>query len=191
VDTERIDGTERIITMSIFWPRILAGIAAMIAALDRGDVDEAARQGMLAGPVVVERALSAASRSSRIAAIAAAPSVEDRAELLPALARAAASADRRTAIPAARAARVIAGELAGHELPDDLAPGDVEEWRLAFEALARDGDRFVEVRVLALGIATALAHTVDPSAAGFDVAALAKDPDPAVRSEAAGYAGSH
>jgi hypothetical protein len=172
--------------MSIFWPRIFAGIAAMTAAFDRGDVDEASRQGMLAGPVVVERALTAAARSSRLAAIAAAPSVEDRPELLPALARAATSPDRRTAIPAARAASTIARELAAHALPDDLAPGDVEEWRIAFEGLARDRDHFVEIRLLALATATSLAHAVDPSAAGFDVASMANDPDPAVRAEAAG-----
>jgi hypothetical protein len=186
VDTERIDGTERIITMSIFLPRIFAGIAAMTAALERGDVDEVARQGALAGPAVVERAVEAPARSTRLAAIAAAPSVEDRAELLPALARAAGSADRRTAIPAARAARTIARELAAHELADDLAPADLEDWRAAFEALARDRGRFVEVRVLALATASALAHAVDPSAAGFDVALFAKDPDPAVRAEASG-----
>jgi hypothetical protein len=187
--TERNDGTERIITMSNFSLEMLgvlaAGIGSMTAAMDRGDRDEAARQGMLAGPVVVERALEAPVRSTRLAAIAAAPTVEDRAELLPALARLAAGPDRRTALPAARAARAIARELAAHELPDDLAPADLDEWRTSFEQLARDPDHFIEARVLALDTATALAHTIDPTAAGFDLAALAADPDPALRAEAA------
>jgi len=162
-----------------------AGIGTMTAAMDRGDVDEAARQGMLAGPAVVERALASPARETRLAAISAAPGVEDRAELLPALAAAAGGADRRTAIPASASARTIARELAAHELADDLAPTDVEAWRAAFETLARRRDRFVEVRVLALDTAASLAHAIDPTAAGFDVAALAADPDPAVRDEAA------
>src|SRR5690349_13673504 len=99
-----------------------AGIASMTAAMSRGDIDEAARQGALAGPVVVEKALHSANRATRLAGIAAAPAVADRAELLPALADAAAGPDRRTAIPAARAALAIANELVAHELPDDLAP---------------------------------------------------------------------
>jgi len=156
----------------------VAGIASMTAAIDRGDVDEAARQGVLAGPAVVERALDSKVRSTRLAGIAAAPAVEDRAELLPALARAAADADRRTAIPAVLAARAIARELAARDaLPDDLAPADVEAWRAEFEKLARDRDRLVEVRVAALATAEALG--------GFDASALAADPDPDVREAAA------
>ena len=175
--------------MSIFSLEILgvlaAGIGSMTAAMDRGDVDEAARQGMLAGPAVVEHALEAPARATRLAAIAAAPSVEDRAELLPSLSRLAAGPDRRTAIPAARAARAIAHELASHDLPDDLAPADLDEWRSSFELIARTPAHFIEVRLLALDTATALAHTIDPTAAGFDVAAVAADPDAAIRAEAA------
>jgi hypothetical protein len=157
----------------------------MTSAMQRGDRDEAARQGMLAGPGVVERALASPMRATRLAAIAAAPSVEDRAELLAALALTAGGPDRRTAVPAARAARTIARELAGHELPDDLAPADVESWRAAFEAIGRDRAHFVEVRVLALDTARWLAHATDRSAAGFDFAALAADPDPDVAAAAA------
>ncbi|MGE5187357.1 MAG: hypothetical protein ACM31C_35165 [Acidobacteriota bacterium] len=163
----------------------LAGIASMTSAFERGDLDEAARQGALAGPVVVERALASATRATQLAAIVAAPAVEDRAELLPALARVAGGPDRRTAIPAARAARTIARELAKQGLPDDLAPGDLDDWRAAFETIARGHDHFVEVRVIALDTASALAHVVDPSALGFDRDAFAKDPDPALRTEAA------
>ena len=163
----------------------LAGIASMTSAFDRGDLDEAVRQGQLAGPVVVEQALGSARRSTQLAAIASAPVVEDRAELLAALARVASGADRRTAIPAVRAAKTIARELAGRGLPDDLAPADVEEWRAAFEAIARGKDHFVEVRVLALDTAATLAHVVDPTALGFDREAFASAPDPALRTEAA------
>ncbi len=156
----------------------------MTAALDRGDLDEAARQGALAGPVVVERALESPARATRLAAIVAAPSIEDSAELLPALARAAAAGDRRSAIPAAQAARTIARELAHHELADDLAADDVEPWRAAFEALARGRDRFVEVRLAALDTASALAHVADPAALGFALDAMLSDRDPAVRAAA-------
>src|SRR5688572_25889343 len=89
--TERIDGTERIITMSIFSLGFFgvaavvgaAGIGAMTDALDRGDRDEASRQGVLAGPVAVEQALANPVRTTQLAGIIAAPRVEARAELLP------------------------------------------------------------------------------------------------------------
>ena len=156
----------------------------MTAAIDRGDVDEAARQGSLAGPVVVEQALAAKARSTVLAGIAAAPATEDRAELLPALARVAGGPDRRTAVPAAAAAKTIAIELSRHELPDDLAPGDVDDWRAIFAELARKPDHFVEVRLAALDAAAALAHVADPSALGFDPSLLS-DVDPRIAAEAA------
>ncbi len=158
-----------------------AGIATMTAAFERGDVDEASRQGVLAGPVVVERALISPKRSSRLAAVAAAPMVEARPELLPALATLAASGDRRSAIPAARAARTIARELAHQELADDLDSGDLAAWRGSFEALATNTNRYIEVRVLALDTITALAAAEDPTALGYDLAAALGDPDPAYR----------
>jgi hypothetical protein len=156
----------------------------MTAALERGDLDEAARQGSLAGPVVVEHALESPARASKLAAIVAAPTVEDRAELLPALARAAASGDRRIAIPAAQAARTIAREVAHRELADDLAADDVEQWRAAFETIARGGERFVEVRLAALDTASSLAHVADPAALGFTLEVVLADRDPAVRAAA-------
>jgi hypothetical protein len=156
---------------------------SMVAALARGDLDEVARQGAIAGPAAVEKSLAGPGRDSVLAGIVAAPAVEDRAELLPALARVAAGPDRRTAIPAARAARTIAAELAAHELPDDLAPGDVDDWRARFAELALARDHFVEVRIAALDAASSLAHVNDPAALGFD-AALLTDPDPLVAAEA-------
>lgn len=155
----------------------VAGMASMRAALDRGDLDEAARQGALAGPAVIERALSAPDRSARLAAIAAAPIAADRAELLEPLARAAAGADRRVAIPAARAARQIARDLTRHDLPDDLAAEDLATWRHTWAELAGDRDRFIELRVLALDTAAAL----DATGPGLDLAAALADPDPAFR----------
>jgi hypothetical protein len=155
---------------------LAAAIASMTAAFERGDLDEAARQGALAGPAIVERALASPIRATRLAAIVAAPAVEDSVELLPALARVAAGADRRTSIPAARAARTIALAFAKHELADDLAPDDVQSWRSEFETIARAADHAVEVRVAALETANALG--------GFDLAVLA-DPDPDVALAAA------
>jgi hypothetical protein len=166
-----------------------AGIASMRAAIDRGDLEEAARQGSLAGPVVIEQALAAPDRSARLAAIAAAttatPVVTGRAELLPALARAATGPDRRTAIPAARAAREIARSLYGParaagaevDLPDDLAPADVAAWRQMWAELAARRDLWIELRVLALDTAAAL----DPGGAGVELGAALADPDPAYR----------
>jgi len=154
-----------------------AVIAAMRAAYERGDLDEAARRGALAGPAVVERALASSDRVTQLAAIAAAPIVEDRAELLGPLARVAGGADRRTAQAAAAAARAIAGELARSGRPDDLAPGDLAAWQAAWAELALRGDRWIEVRVAALDAAAAL----DPGGTGVELGAALRDPDPAFR----------
>lgn len=152
-----------------------ASLASMKAAMQRGDLDEASRQGVLAGPAVVEAALASPDRATRLAGIAAVTAVDDRAELLDALAKVAAGPDPRTAIPAARAARTIAGEFARTELPDDLAPADVVAWRDRWSALALARDRWVEVRTLAVEVALAL----DPT--GMPFAAVLAEPDPAVR----------
>ena len=156
----------------------------MTDAFERGDLDEASRQGVLAGPAVIERALASPARTSRLAAITAAAAVDDRAELLPTLATQAAGADRRTAIPAAVAARKIARELATEDLPDDLGTDDVQAWRGVFEQLARNANRFVEVRVLALDTAHALAQLSDPDNPGFDLKVMLGDPDPGIRAAA-------
>ena len=152
-----------------------SGIAAMRAAIDRGDIDEAARAGAAAGPTVIEQALAAPDRSAKLAGIAAAPLAEDRAELLPALARLAAGPDRRVAIPAADAARTIARDFARHGRPDDIADADVIVWRDTWWTLARRRDRWIAVRILALDVAT----TLDPTA--IDLPTALTDPDPAYR----------
>lgn len=158
-----------------------SAVAAMRAALEHGDLDEAARRGAIAGPSVVERALADPDRTTRLAAITAAPLVEDRAELLAALARVAGGPDRRTAIPAAGAARTIARELARQGRPDDLAQDDLATWRGAWAGLAMRSDRWIELRLLALDTAAAL----DPAGVGVDLGAALHDPDPAFRRAAA------
>ena len=163
---------------------LAAGIASLTAALDRGDLDEAARQGALAGPATVARALEAPARGTLLAGIVAAPAVEDAPELVPALTRVAAGPDRRTAIPAARAAREIARELARREIADDLAADELATWSRDLAALAADPARFVEVRTAALDAAAALAHVADPSALGFELPSMLADRDPAVRTAA-------
>lgn len=170
--------------MSIFLLKFLgaaAGIASMTAAVERGDPDEAARQGAMAGPRVVDQALRSKVRETVLAGIVAAPVCEDRAELLVPLARVAGGGDRRTAIPAARAARTIAEQLAKKELADDIAADDVQAWRDAYEQLALGKGRLIEVRVAALETAAALGHVGDPMALGFDLAKVMVDPDPALR----------
>jgi hypothetical protein len=154
-----------------------AAMAAMRAAIERGDLDEAARQGALAGPAVVERALASRDRRIQLAAVAAAPIVEDRAELLAPLARLAGGADPRTAVAAAQAARAIARELAHRDRPDDLAADDLAAWQAAWAALALRGDHGIELRLAALDTAAAL----DPAGIGVDLAAALRDPDPAFR----------
>jgi hypothetical protein len=170
--------------MSIFLLKFLgaaAGIASMTAAVERGDLDEAARQGAMAGPAVVEQALRSKMRETVLAGIVAAPASEDRAELLVPLARVAGGGDRRTAIPAARAARAIAEQLAKNPLADDIAADDVQAWRDAYEQLALAKGRLIEVRIAALETAAALGHVGDPTALGFDLAKVMADPDPALR----------
>ncbi|HEY1552945.1 MAG TPA: hypothetical protein VGG28_34180 [Kofleriaceae bacterium] len=156
-------------------------VALMVAALDRGDLDEVARQGALAGPATVEKALGSHDRAEQLAAIVAAPAVEDRAELLPALARVAAANDRRVAIPAAHAALTIARDFAKRDRPDDLAADDVESWRASFEAIAKTPSALIETRVIALDVAHALAR----DRLGFELAPMLADPDPDVMLAAA------
>lgn len=156
-------------------------VALMVAALDRGDLDEVARQAELAGPTAVEHALGSHDRAVVIAAIVGAPAVEDRAELLPALARVAAANDRRVAIPAARAALAIARDFTKRDRPDDVAADDVDGWRASFEAIARSPDALIETRMIALDVAHALAR----DGVGFELAALLADPDPDVMLAAA------
>lgn len=168
------------------------------AAFERGDLDEAQRQGGLAGPVVIERmlrlgvhrdgsmALAAgknADRSSVLAAIAAAPFVEDRAELLLALADLAAGPDRRTAVPAALAASRIARQMITTPPADDIAPDDVVTWRDRYAMIAMDRSRWIEVRTAALEVASALSATPAIASAeiGVALADALKDPDPAFR----------
>src|ERR1043166_1345774 len=60
--------------LGVGWPALLlavaTAIAAMRAAVERGDLDEAARIGANAGPSVVERALMSRDRSTQLAGIA-------------------------------------------------------------------------------------------------------------------------
>ncbi|MBA3453280.1 MAG: hypothetical protein H0T42_09335 [Deltaproteobacteria bacterium] len=182
-----------------------AGIGSMKAAMEAGDLERAAHQGVLAGPLVVDQALTSADRATRMAGIAAAPATDDRIELLEALAAAAAGPDRRTAIPAAHAGRAIAREIArdvtATDLPDDVAPEDVLRWRDAWGDIARDRTRWIDVRVIALDVAAALdasahASTAGSTAAGsktttsgrlitgsigIDLEVALGDPDPAFR----------
>lgn len=156
----------------------------MTDAYERGDLDEATRQGVNAGPAVVEAGLTSAALGTQLAAIAAAPLVEARAELLPALATLAAGPDRRTAIPAAAAAKAIARDFSQRELPDDIAIDDVTTWRALFDSIARNAEHPIEARVLALDTVASLAVVLDPRAIGFDLQIALGDRDPAYRAAA-------
>lgn len=178
-----------------------ASVATMKAAIERGDVDEASRQGVLAGPAIVEAALASPDRATVLAGIAAASRVEDRAELLEPLATIARGPDRRTAIPAVRAAAQIARELAHHEPADDIADADIVAWRDRFSDIALDRTRWIEVRVLAIDTAVYLERSrlaasgtpLDPTRAdgiGVPLVASLADPDPAIRRAALAHAPS-
>lgn len=177
-----------------------AGIASMKTAMEAGDLERAAHQGVLAGPLVVEQALTSPDRATRMAGIAAATATDDRIELLEPLAAEAAGPDRRTAVPAATAGRTIAREVARDvsqgDLPDDIAPEDILRWRDRWGEIAVDRTRWIEVRVVALDVAAALDASVHASSAGataptsgrmttggigIDLAAALADPDPAFR----------
>jgi hypothetical protein len=189
------------VTASALAPVVLAapGRASLIAAFERGDLDETERQGELAGPSIVEQLLrlgvrrdgsiivSAGKNTDRtavLAAIAAAPYVEDRAELLLPLADLAAGPDRRTAIPAALAAGRIARQMISTPPADDIAADDVATWRDRYAAIAMDSSRWIEVRTAALEAAAALsaAPILAPNdGIGVVLADALKDPDPAFR----------
>ncbi len=172
----------------------LAVAAALIAVAARGQADQApparpgpidlerARAASAAAPTTtIERDLGAADRRVRLAAVASAPAAAQPDELLDELAVAAGGWDRTVAIAAARSARTIARALAGAGprltpgalVDDDRAAGAVAAWR----ALAARGDRWADVRVLALETAVTLAG----NAVEVDLAALAVDDDPEVR----------
>lgn len=170
-----------------------AGIASMKTAMEAGDIERAAHQGVLAGPFVVEQALGSPDRATRFAGIAAAPATDERIELLEALAAAAAGPDRRSAIPAAHAGRTIAREVARDvaqsDLPDDIAPEDVLRWRDAWGDIALDRTRWIEVRVLALDVAAALDASAHISTSGSQAAATAPNtaaPAPGATSTSSG-----
>jgi hypothetical protein len=131
-------------------------LATMKAALEKGDLDEASRQGVLAGTAIVEAALASPDRAIVLAGITAAPRVEARAELLEPLAKIARGPDRRTAIPATRAAVQIARELSQQDVTDDIADADIVAWRDHFSEIAIDRARWIEVRVLAVDAAAYL-----------------------------------
>lgn len=156
----------------------------MTDAYERGDTDEATRQAVNAGPATVETGLTSASLGTQLAAISAAPLVEQSPELLTALATLAAGPDRRTAIPAAAAAKAIARELSQRELPDDIAVDDVTTWRALFDSIARNGEHPIETRVLALDTVSSLAIVLEPEAMGFDLQVALGDRDPAYRAAA-------
>jgi len=150
--------------VSVGWISVIAvgiaGVASMRAAIDQGDLDEAARQGALAGPAVIEQALVAKDRPTRLAAILAAPLADGGFDLLEALSQVAIDPDRRVAIPAARAARAIAYELSRHDIPDDIAVADLAQTRDIWVAIAIDRERPITLRVLALETAAAIDRLV-------------------------------
>lgn len=149
-----------------------------VTALRRaGATDTGALAGALRSP-------AAATVLGAIVAAEAAPAAW---ELLGPLAELAGGWDRRTAAPAARAAARIARGLDGDSaIAGDVPDDRLEELALAWQTLAGRGDRWSDVRVHALEVATRLARARLATAesppdetAGLLGAAL--DPDPQLR----------
>ncbi len=147
---------------------ILAAVAAMLggaparaelgARYERGDLD-ALRGVGAAGRVDLAHALHAGDRATVLGAILAAEAAPAAWELLGPLAVVAAGWDRSTAAPAARGAARIARALDGdaailHDLDDDRLEALGARW----SALAARADRWTDVRVHALEVATRLAR---------------------------------
>lgn len=75
---------------------------------------------------------------------------------------------------------MIATELAQHDLPDDLAPADLLQYRDAWAALALDRERWISLRVYALDTAAAL-DRLATSGIGIALPSALTDPDPSFR----------
>jgi len=156
------------------------------AAWRAGDVAGLRRAGA-ADTGELAAALRGGDAAVVLGAVVAAEAAPDAWELLMPLAEVAGGWDRRTAAPAARAGARISRMLDGdaailHDLPDDRLEAIGQAW----EALARRADRWSDVRVHALEVATRVARaraaTADDAiddAAGL-LAAI-NDADPQVR----------
>ncbi|HTJ40470.1 MAG TPA: hypothetical protein VL463_00180 [Kofleriaceae bacterium] len=151
-------------------------ILPVVAAFDRGDHDEVAREGAKLGAA----GLAPLLRSDRAdAAIEAAASAPDGYELLVDLAAVAGGWDRARAAPAARVAAHIADAMddaTERDLPDDALAAAQDAWA----AIARAPDRWADVRVHALEVAAHVARARH-AGLGYDLAAFLHDPDPEVR----------
>jgi hypothetical protein len=162
-----------------------AARADLGTAYQAGDIAGLRRAG--AGGEDVARALRSGDRATVQGAIVAAEAVPDAWALLGPLADLAGSWDRATAAPAARAAARIARSLDG----DAAIVGDVPDDRLAtygaaWQAIADRGDRWGDVRVHALEVATHVYRARSATADDLiDVAApllaAAADADPQLR----------
>jgi hypothetical protein len=162
----------------------------LTAAWLGGDFDELERIGAEVGSRGVRPALEADQREVTLAALAAATAVEDAWVLLLPLAETAAGPDRPLAAGASRAAVRIAVDLDRAAVLERDIPVDALQARLtAWRRLAGAPDRWPDVRVHALEIATALAAALGDDAGdadlAYDLEARLTDDEPEVRRAAA------
>ena len=134
-----------------------AGATPLIDAFFRADAVDIHRAGRAAGARGLAPDLASPDRPTLFAAMRAAPAAEDAWALLFVLGARAAEADRSVAAPAAATASEIAAALDQDELLYQEVPSDyLVETFWAWERLARDPERFVDIRVRALEVLKAL-----------------------------------
>jgi hypothetical protein len=165
-----------------------ARMGPVVAAMQRGDLDEVARLGGQVGSAALATALVAPDRTEALTAVAV---VAARRELwaLPWLAALAGGPDRRRALAAVDAALQIVSVLdVESAAAADLDSGATGQWQDQWLALAQRRRRWIDVRVASLEVAARLgrgsaeAGAPNPLAPGGPAwAAMLADPDPAMR----------
>ena len=123
-------------------------------------------------------------RRTILAAVIASPHVEDSPLVLAALARAAHSSDRSVALAAGRAAMAIVSRHNRTTIADlDVARGALGDALKTWHALARDDERWADLRVVALEISASLADILAGKPAK-PIIELLDDSDPEIRAAA-------
>jgi hypothetical protein len=163
---------------------VVAGLAALVAAYQRGDRTKIEQIGASERAAGISLALASEHRTAQLAGIAAAPAAEDAWFLLLPLARLAGAPDRRVAAGAARAAVVTAREFDHDrrlelEVPEDL----INDRFAAWTRLLHDPGRWADIRVHALATAIALAQSLTGVASrpSVDLLAVITDSEPELR----------
>jgi len=156
--------------------------ADLTAAYLAGDRTEVDRPGECRGAAGLRTDLGSPDRLTVLTAIAAASAADDGWALLAPLAARANEPDRSIASRAARAAADIAGSLdrelmITHEAP----PGPMRDVMADWLRIAFDADRWPDVRVRALEVASSLSQALGPDGIELNWIQSISDDDPEMR----------